>query len=130
MILDTSFFLDLIGGDEGATALAGTMEDDGVPQRIPAQVVYELYVGVGYTDSTDEERRKLEGVLAPRPIVETSEAIAKKAGRIDGRLRREGERVAVNDLLVGATAAVHDEPVVTRNVEDFERVPGVEVETY
>ncbi len=130
MILDTSFFLDLIDGDQGATAMAAALEDAGVPQRVPVQVVYELYVGVGYTERTEEEVRTLEAVLSGRPTVETTARIAKKAGRIDGRLRRQGERVAVNDIVVGATAAVHDEPVVTRNVEDFERIPGVELAEY
>ncbi|MDX1747385.1 MAG: PIN domain-containing protein [Halobacteriales archaeon] len=130
MILDTSFFIDLIDGDEGAIDMARRLEDNGIPQRIPAQVVYELFVGVGYTDTPDEEVGTLEGVLAARPVVETTEAIAARAGRMDGRLRRDGVRIAVSDLIIGATGLAYDEPVVTRDVEDFERIPGVDVATY
>lgn len=120
----------MIDGVPEAQALAETLENRGVPQRVPAQVVYELYVGVGYTDRTDEEVQTLEGVLAARPIVETSGKVAKKAGRLDGQLRRDGERVGVSDLIVGATASSYDEPVVTRNTDDFERLPGIAVRTY
>lgn len=130
MILDTSFFLDLIAGDEGAIERARALEADGVPQRVPAQVVYELYVGVGYTDTPDEEVRTLAGVLSGREIVETTERIAARAGRMDGRLRRDGVRIAVSDLTIGATGVAYDEPVVTRDTADFDRLPGVEVASY
>jgi predicted nucleic acid-binding protein len=130
MILDTSFLLDLIDADPAATTLAEAFESTGVPQRVPAQVVYELYAGVGYTDTPKGEILVLDSVLAARPLVETTGEIAKKAGRIDGELRREGERIPPNDLVIGATGLVHDEPVVTRNMDDFERVPGLQVTTY
>jgi predicted nucleic acid-binding protein len=130
MILDTSFLLDLIDDDPAATTLAEEFESTGVPQRVPAQVVYELYAGVGYTDTPKGEILILDSVLAARPLVETTSEVAKKAGRIDGELRREGERIPPNDLVIGATGLVHDEPVVTRNTDDFERVPGLQVTTY
>lgn len=130
MILDTSFFIDLIDGDDGAVERARMLETDGVVQRVPAQVVYELYVGVGYTETPDEEVRRLEGVLAPRPVAKTTEAIAARAGRLDGQLRRDGVRIAVSDLIIGATGLAYNEPIVTRDAQDFERLPGVEVASY
>jgi predicted nucleic acid-binding protein len=41
----------------------------------------------------------------------------------------DGNAVADGDVIVGATADVLEEPVLTRNVDDFERL-GVDVETY
>jgi predicted nucleic acid-binding protein len=34
------------------------------------------------------------------------------------------------DCIIGATAALNDEPVVTRNTEHFDRIDGLRVETY
>ena len=82
-------------GNEDAVALASEIEGLDAVQRVPAQVVYELYVGVGYTDQSDEEVAKIDRVLAARPIVETTTQIAKLAGRLDGQLRRKGNRVAM-----------------------------------
>lgn len=130
MILDTAFFLDLIAGVDGAIGKARAMEAEGWTQRVPAQVVYELYVGVGYTDTPESEVETLSSVLASRPITETTERIAKRAGRMDGRLRAEGERIPSSDLIIGATGIVFDEPVLTRDVDHFERMPGVTVERY
>ena len=38
-------------------------------------------------------------------------------------------RVGTMDLRIAATALVHDLTVLTRNTVDFERVPGLRVET-
>lgn len=130
MILDSSFLIDLMEGNEDAVALATEIEGLDAVQRVPVQVLYELYVGVGYTDQSDEEVAKIDQVIAARPIIETTTQIAKLAGRLDGQLRREGTRVAVGDILIGATARHYDEPVVTGNPEDFEVIPGVEVSSY
>lgn len=130
MILDTSFFIDLMNGEEGAVAWANIFEGVGAVQRVPAHAVYELYVGVGYTETPSEEVAKIQQVIETRPIVETTEQIAKLAGRLDGQLRREGKRVAAGDILIGATARHFDEPVVTGNPSDFEPIPDVQVDTY
>lgn len=53
-----------------------------------------------------------------------------KAGPLAGELANEGEAVGDGDVIIGATAAVLEEPVLTRSVEDFERLNGVEIETY
>ncbi len=34
------------------------------------------------------------------------------------------------DLLIATAARTHDAPVVTRNMRDFERVPGLDVVSY
>ena len=127
MILDTSFLIDLMEADPDARALTKRIESQNRTQRIPVQVVYELYIGVGYTDKPRQEVEKLQAVIESRPIVETTEEIAKLAGRMDGRLRKEGKRPGASDVIIGATARHFDEPVVTGNVADFEPMPGVDV---
>jgi len=130
MILDTSFLIDLMNSDERAVAWATTIEDLDAAQRVPVHVVYELYVGVGYTETPTSEVAKIQQVIESRPIIETTEQIAKLAGRLDGQLRREGNRIASGDILIGATARHFDEPVVTGNPSDFEPIPDVNVQTY
>ncbi len=130
MILDTSFLIDVMNGDGPALALAEKIETRGVPLRLPVQVLYELYVGVGYSRKPEAERGQIQSVIESCPVVETTDRIAKVAGRIDGKLRADGERVGANDVLIGATARQYQEPVVTGNPADFERIPEVNVRTY
>ena len=54
----------------------------------------------------------------------------RKAGRIAGELTNEGTPVGDGDVIIGATSLVVDEPVLTRNTDEFERMDGVDVETY
>jgi predicted nucleic acid-binding protein len=127
MILDTSFLIDVMDGDPDALATVDEIEEANHTQRIPAQVVYELYVGVGYTETPQQEVEKIQAVIDTRPVVETTEQIARLAGRIDGQLRKAGDRVAPGDIIIGATARRYDEPVITSNPGDFERLPNVQV---
>jgi predicted nucleic acid-binding protein len=42
----------------------------------------------------------------------------------------DGERFEGEDCIVAATAVLNDEPVVTRNVDHYARVDGLDVRTY
>jgi len=130
MILDTSFLIDMMNGQSDAVAKAGQLDMKPVVERIPVQVVYELYVGVGYTDTPEAEVERIQSILDTRPVEETTPGIARLAGRINGTLKRKGQKVSTGDMLVGATARHYDEPVVTGNPIDFEPIPDVEIDQY
>lgn len=129
-MLDTSFLIDVMRGDERAVARADELEGNLVRQRLSAMTLFELYYGVARSDQPENERETVEGVLATKPIQPADAAIMQKAGRISGELENDSEAVGDGDVIIGATAAVVGEPVLTRNVSDFDRVGCVEVETY
>ena len=54
----------------------------------------------------------------------------RKAGKISGSLRARGREIDREDCIIGATALLNDEPVVTRNRKHFERIDGLDIETY
>jgi len=130
MILDTSFLVDVMNGDEAALSKVDEIEADGVEQLVPAMTLQELYIGVGASDLPRRERRKIETVIGARPVVPTDGETARKAGRIDGQLRTDGARINVGDATIGATGIVRDQPVLTGDRDHFERIPGLDVESY
>lgn len=131
MILDTCFVEDVARDDPDATDRAAALQAEGVPERLSTMTVYELYWGVGYVDTPAAERDAVDAVLETKEVYPITTEVARKAGRIAGQLAREGESLGdPGDELIGATGVVHDEPVLTRNVDHFERIPGLEVETY
>lgn len=131
MILDTSFVEDVASGDEAATERAEELAARGVPERLSVVTLYELYWGVGYVDSPRRERERLDAVLETKETYDVSPEIARKAGRIAGTLAADGRALGdPGDELIGATGLVEDEPVLTKNVDHFERIPGLEVATY
>ncbi|WP_135303803.1 type II toxin-antitoxin system VapC family toxin [Haloarcula amylovorans] len=129
MLLDTSFFIDLMNGDEDAVETARELENELVQQRLSAMTLFELYHGIARVTDSESEREKVETVLASKPVHPADTAVMRKAGRLSGELQNAGTPVGDGDVVIGATADVVEEPVLTRNVEDFERL-GVETETY
>lgn len=131
MILDTSFVEDVAREDAEALVVADRLADEGVPERLSVLTYYELYWGVGYVDRPDAERDRIDAVLSTKETYDVTPEIARKAGRIAGSLAADGEPLNdPGDELIGATGVVHDEPVLTRNADHFERIAGLEVESY
>jgi hypothetical protein len=129
VLLDTPFLIDLMNGDDGAVEKARELETDLVQQRLSAMTLFELYYGSARSNQSEAEREKIENVLASKPVHPADSAVMRKAGRLSGELMNDGDAVGDGDAIIGATAAVLEERVLTRNVDDFERL-GVDVETY
>lgn len=130
MILDSSFLIHVMASQDRALRKVDELEERGVPQRVPALSLYELYIGVGRGDLAERERGKIKRVLRPRTIHDVDRQLASRAGEIEGELMAAGERVGAADALIGATALRFDEPVLTDNPDHFRRIPDVAVETY
>ncbi len=129
MLLDTAFLIDLMNGDGKAVEKARRLEEDLVQQRLSSMTLFELYYGIARAVDADTEREQVEQVLASKPIHPADAAVMRKAGRLAGDRQAEGIPVGDGEVIVGATADIVDEPVLTRNVEEFERL-GVSIETY
>lgn len=58
-----------------------------------------------------------------RPVADTYARIART-------LRQQGLLIGSNDLWIGATAVQRDWPLVTRNLDQFSRIPGIRLMGY
>lgn len=131
MILDTLFVEDVARQESDALAQADALVQNRIPERISAMTLYELYWGVGYVDTPQQEKDAVDAILDAKEVYQITPDIARKAGRIAGELSSDGQPLNdPGDEIIGATGVVHDEPVLTKNVAHFDRIPGLEVETY
>lgn len=131
MILDTSFLLDLKDGDRGAFERGVELHEAGVMQRVAFSTATELWYGAAFTQSIEEQRR-VRNLLLMYPFVAGDEETARLAGELLAAAdRTEGGEsgVETEDAVIAAAAKRFEEPVLTRNVDDFEKL-GVAVETY
>lgn len=90
----------------------------------------ELSYGTAFGDG--DERRKVQNALRMYPVVEQNGTIAHRAGQLlaQADMNAGGESgIDKIDPMVAAVADLHDEAVLTANIEDFEAL-GVEIETY
>jgi len=67
-------------------------------------------------------------ILSNQSIVSFNRAAAEKAGEIDGTLIKQGKKIGIVDSLIAAIALTNNEKVITRNIKDFSRVKGLEIE--
>jgi predicted nucleic acid-binding protein len=133
MILDSSFLIDVQRGSRRALDVAMNIESANEPTRVPLVVIYELFMGVGKGTETEKNRRRVQQVLNRFSSVPATEPIMKCAGHLDGVVRRKfGGEIGTADAFIAATALWYDEPVVTADVTDFEKVPDpdLRVEAY
>lgn len=82
------------------------------------------------TDADRVRRKAFADELVRDMIVHpVSLAIAQLAGRIEGEQAAKGISIAVEDLIIGATALQVGFDVVTLNVKHFQAIPGLNVAT-
>jgi len=126
MILDTSFAVDLLRGSED---VEGVMEGVSVGY-LSSVTVMELWEGIHLADSTGSEREKVKGFLTEVEELSFDRDCAVEAGRLNAELIDDGTPVDEADVMIGATALVHDQSVLTRNESHFEAIEGVDVVAY
>jgi len=132
LILDSSV---LIAGERRGDSLKQVIERiraacGDTESALSAITILELTHGI-YRARTDAERMRRQAFadeLARDMLVHpVSLAIAQLAGRIEGEQAARGISIAVEDLIIGATALHIGFDVVTLNVRHFQAIPGLNV---
>lgn len=128
LILETTFLIDLErehhrGRPGPAVAFLESQEDARL--YLPFVVVGELAAGTSLND-----RKKWEAFVAPFYVLGSNADVSWEYGRACRYLMDNGRAIGSNDLWIAATGLAYRMPIVTRNVEHYRRVPGLEVETY
>ncbi|MDY6764587.1 MAG: PIN domain-containing protein [Halobacteria archaeon] len=129
MILDTTFLIDVLRGREEVDNITRELEKTETLFITPISVM-ELWEGIHLTDADEEELRKVEELLNGLHETGFRRESAKRAGEINARLKKEGDMIDVEDVIIGAIALENDEEVMTRNVSDFGRVDGLKIRSY
>ena len=97
---------------------------------ISAITVSELLVGVHRADTEKRRQRRaafVEAILAQVPVVDFTTDVARVHSQRLATLMRQGQMVGAHDLLIAATALHRQSAVLTTNVDEFARVPDLEV---
>jgi predicted nucleic acid-binding protein len=82
--------------------------------------VEEVLFGLSWRPSARLEAWFAETLVPRCDIFPITDAIARRAGRLRGGFSARGEVRTQADMLIAATAQVHQLTLVTRNVRDFE----------
>lgn len=90
---------------------------------LSAVTVEEVYFGLAWKPRP-KVRAWFEAFLDEQcDLLAVTPEIARRAGELRGRLRARGASRTQADMLIAATAQVHDLILVTRNARDFTDCP-------
>ncbi len=132
--LDSSFLIDLhretaTGRPGGALDWIESLDPDEV-LAVAVHAVCELRVGAELSRHALREHEALDQLFAGLLVVYPDGRFAPAFARLAAATSRRGRPVASLDLLIATAATLDDAPLVTRNVKDFSRVPGLRVLKY
>ena len=130
MILDTSFIIDLMEGDEAALLRKMKLAEHKEMYRVAAPTIFELWSGISASDKPEKEKAKVLAALSEVITLQLSRKSAEKGGEIHGTLSKEGQGIDAIDSMIAAIATLENDTVLTRNVKHFMRVRGLKVESY
>ncbi len=103
----------------------------GTPVIVPAVVMFELEYGCAKSKRREQSRRALEIFLSAgfdQPAFDIEDA--REAGEIRALLEARGQPIGPCDTLIAAQARRRGATLVTLNVREFERAPGLRVEDW
>lgn len=127
-LLDTNILSDLVRHPQGPVAARiAAAGEDCVCTSIVASA--ELRYGAVKSGS-DKLADRVDLLLSALEILPLETPADRQYAKIRHRLTRQGTPIGPNDLLIAAHALATGLTVVTANVGEFSRVPGLKVENW
>jgi tRNA(fMet)-specific endonuclease VapC len=127
LVLDTNVFVCFERSDEPIDY--SRWEEYGAAY-ISSITVSELLVGVHYADSEQRRIRRsayVEAIISTISVLDFNTGVARLHSSLFATLAKEGRMIGAHDLIVAATALANGCAVLTDNLHEFERVPGLTV---
>lgn len=120
VLLESTVLHDLVRGESAAVEKLDEQIEERTDVAVSTLTVFE--VGIGLRGDAEQYRERYQATpeeISTRPF---SAREARNAVRIQHQLLDRGERIDAFDVLVAGTARSHGTSVLTRNVDEFERV--------
>lgn len=130
LIIDTNVFIDAENGRLDLESLK-TFSDYG-DAYIAAITVSELLTGVHLAKTANIRIQRsafAEGIIAKIPILEFNEEVARCYGELYAHFLKPRAKANTNvhDLQIAATCITHGYSVLTSNIADYKKVPGLNI---
>lgn len=90
----------------------------------------ELEYGVSKSSKPARNKEALDQFTEPLIVADFDRAATAAYGKLRAVLEKKGQAIGGMDLLIAAHALSLDVRLVTHNVREFSRVPGLRVETW
>ena len=128
-VLDTNACIRVLNGTSDALVerMRGT---DPAHIALCSVVKAELLYGARKSSRRADNLRLLDRFFMPLTSLPFDDACADQYGVIRTELETAGTPIGPNDLMIAATALANDATLVTHNLQEFARVPGLRLEDW
>ena len=124
LLLDTNICIAFLNGSDVSVRdrLLGLSPEE---VFLCSVVKAELLYGARNSARVDENLARLRSFFEPFTSLAFDDDAAGRYGILRAQLKRDGRLIGSNDLMIAATALATDLTLVTRNQDEFQRVPGL-----
>jgi tRNA(fMet)-specific endonuclease VapC len=128
-LLDTNVCIRVLNGS--STGVIERLEGlDPSEVAMCAVVRAELVFGARKSTHVAENLRLVDELFEPFVCLPFDDRAADAYGSVRADLERVGRPIGPNDLLIAATALAHGLFLVTHNISEFRRVPGLNLDDW
>ena len=126
-LLDTTFLIDLLRGKQEAIKIARSKE-----LFLTTQInIYEVMKGMFLRNVSSRKFLDIQELFENIRVLPLDDAGLIKSAEISSFLTKKGLFVADSDCLIaGITLSKGVSTIVTKNIDHFSRMKGIEVEQY
>lgn len=124
-LIDTNWIIDALHAEPIAVQTLADLTGDGLAVSL---ITYaELYEGAYYARDPQPALSGIHTFLHKKELLPLTTMIAERFAILRGQLSRQLRRqIGDLDLLIAATALEHELILLTRNVKDFQHIPGLQ----
>jgi tRNA(fMet)-specific endonuclease VapC len=98
--------------------------------RLCTPVLWELLTGAFKAQNPSSQLARLNEMERRFTVLPFDQDSAHQAAKIRAHLERQGTPIGNVDTMIAGIALANDLCIVTRNLREFERVPGLRVENW
>jgi len=122
MVVDSGMFIEFLRAADKTKTKLYQLPDE-TELYVSVITLYELLMG-----ATDEVKKQDVRLLTePLLILPFTKPVAEKTAEIYHALRKRNQMIEFRDIFIGATAIVHELPILTHNAKHFERIDGLAI---
>ena len=124
-LVDSDYVIDALAGVAPSRKLLESLGFEGLAVSIVT--LGELFEGAFLFPDSDIRLQTYRHFLVGYTVLNLSEPIIERFAQVRAQLRQQGQLIPDLDLLIAATALVHDLALVTRNRRHFARIAGLQL---
>ena len=129
ILVDSSVFIEIERRGQSLDGLEAFSQ--GEPIALAAISISELLVGAHRADNLErraQRERFVDRLLERFAVLSFDTQVARIHSGLAANLQISGQTIGAHDLMIAATAIAHGYGVLTHNLRDFQRIPGLDVQ--